>query len=155
LSRGYEGCFKKVPYSVLPRDRAASLASLGTASLLASFGTASHMETPRLAPRGDISHPVFPRRVSAEGPLACASGRQKRGGSGREPFSVVSSEARNLHPLSCLSPCSAKSSEGSLTTFGMTYRDVLPRRVSAEGPLASLGVTKKEARGDKKAGSRR
>jgi len=35
------------------------------------------------------------------------------------------------------------------TSFGMTLRDVFPRRVSAEGPLASLGATKKGARGDK------
>ena len=40
--------------------------------------------------------------------------------------------------------------ETSLISFGMTHRDVLPRRVSAEGPLASLGATKKRARGDKK-----
>ena len=40
--------------------------------------------------------------------------------------------------------------ETSLTSFGMTHQDVLPRRVSAEGPLALLGATKKRARGDKK-----
>ena len=44
-------------------------------------------------------------------------------------------------------------SERPLTLFGTRHRDVLPRRVCAEGPLASLGATKKErARGDKKRG---
>jgi hypothetical protein len=52
------GLFKKVPlYFVLPSDSEASLASLGTASLLTSFGTAS--------PGGD--------------PSAYASGRQQEG----------------------------------------------------------------------------
>jgi hypothetical protein len=42
-------------------------------------------------------------------------------------------------------------SEASLTLFGTRHLDVLPRRASAEVPLTSLGVTKKErARGDKK-----
>jgi hypothetical protein len=41
-------------------------------------------------------------------------------------------------------------SEASLTSFGMTHRDVLPKRISAEEPLALLGATKKMARGDKK-----
>ena len=36
-------------------------------------------------------------------------------------------------------------SKASLTLFGTRHRDVLPRCVSAEGPLASLGVTKREA----------
>jgi hypothetical protein len=38
-------------------------------------------------------------------------------------------------------------SEASLTLFGARHRDVLPRRVSAEGPLASLGATKKRGLG--------
>jgi hypothetical protein len=55
------------------------------------------------------------------------------------------------------SPCFVvpSDSETSLTSFGMTHQDVLPRRVSAEGPLALLGATKKMARGDKKEGSGR
>ncbi len=35
------GCSKKASYFVVPSDSEASLASLGTASLLTSFGTAS------------------------------------------------------------------------------------------------------------------
>jgi hypothetical protein len=58
-----KGLFKKVPYSVLPSnlsfvlpsDSEVSLASLGTASLLTSFGTALR--------------DVIPRHASAEGPL--------------------------------------------------------------------------------------
>jgi hypothetical protein len=34
-------------------------------------------------------------------------------------------------------------SEASLTSFGTALRDVFPRHASAEGPLASLGATKK------------
>jgi|GEM_PF-6602875 len=57
------GCSKKSPYLVLPSnlsfvlpsDSEASLTSIGTASLLTSFGTASR--------------DVIPRRLSAEGPL--------------------------------------------------------------------------------------
>jgi hypothetical protein len=42
MSRGNWGCSKKSPfYFVLPSYSEASLASLGTASLLTSFGTAS------------------------------------------------------------------------------------------------------------------
>jgi hypothetical protein len=71
------GCFKKVPYSVLTSDSEASLTS---------FGTGSHRETPRLTPRGDkkkeargdISHLVFPRHASAEGPLASLGATKKR-----------------------------------------------------------------------------
>jgi|GEM_PF-4031787 len=45
-------------------------------------------------------------------------------------------------------PCD---SEASLASFRTTLRDVIPRHASAEGPLASLGATKKlDARGDKK-----
>jgi hypothetical protein len=63
---------------VFPRRVSAEgpLASLGTASLLASFGTAHREVFPRRA-----SLFVLPRRASAEGPLACARG-DKKGGSG-------------------------------------------------------------------------
>jgi len=50
-----KGAVQKSPfYFVLPSDSEASLASLGTASLLTSFGMTLHEETPRLAPRGDM-----------------------------------------------------------------------------------------------------
>ena len=99
----------------------ASLTSFGTAALGCLPEARKRRGTPRLAPRGD-----------------------KKRGSGREPFSVVSSEARNLHTLSCPAPCSAKSSEASLTSFGTAA----PGR-----PLGlRLGATKKGVRGDKKRG---
>jgi hypothetical protein len=66
----------------MPRDSEASLALLGTASLLTSFGTAS---------RG-----VIPRRASAEGPLAGARGDKKRP-LGGQLFSFISSEASPCH----------------------------------------------------------
>jgi len=69
-------------------------------------------------------------------------GKDKRGGpslrSVRQPIRVFPSD-----------------SEASLTSFRTASRDVIPRRVSAEGPLASLGATKKEARGNKEVGSGR
>ena len=37
--------------------------------------------------------------------------------------------------------------EAFLTSFGTRHRDVLPRRVSAKGPLASLGATKRRGFG--------
>jgi hypothetical protein len=65
----------------------ASLASLGTASLITSFGKASPgrplacARGDKKGARGDIFHCVLQRHVSAEGPLACARG-DKRGARG-------------------------------------------------------------------------
>jgi len=51
-------------------------------------------------------------------------------------------------------PVLPSASRASLTSFGTASRDVIARRAKAEGPLASLGATKKRVRGDKKDGSR-
>ena len=65
-------------------------------------------------------------------------------------------------PLYFVLPSASRASLASLgtaslsTSFGTTSRDVIPRSVSAEGPLVlRLGATKKGARGDKKGGSGR
>ena len=139
MSRGYGGCLKKSPtpswrasYSVVPSVRGIPRFVLPNDSevSLASFGTAS------------------PGR-----PLACAWG-DKKVGSGREPFSVVSSEARNLHTLSCPSPCSAKSSEPSLTSFG-TASPGRPLACARGDKKSRLGATKKVGSGRQKGGSGR
>jgi hypothetical protein len=66
---------------------------------------------------------VLPRRVSAERPLASLGAAKK--GSGRHPHSVMSSN-----------------SETSLTSIGTAS--------PGGDPSLALGVTEKEARGDKK-----
>jgi hypothetical protein len=85
---------------------------------LTSFGTAHREVFPRHA-----SLFVFPRRVSAEGPLGLRSGRQKKGSGRQKKERYGATKKRRLGATA--SHC------------------VFPRRVSAEGPLASLGVTKK------------
>jgi hypothetical protein len=65
MSRGIEGCLKKSPYLVLPSASRASLASLGTASPLTSFGKASR--------------DFIPRCVRAAGPLGLRLGATKKG----------------------------------------------------------------------------
>jgi len=45
--------------------------------------------TPRLTPRGDISHPVLPRRVSAEGPLASLGATKKGLGATKKRLGTV------------------------------------------------------------------
>jgi anthranilate/para-aminobenzoate synthase component I len=101
---------------VVPSDSEASLASLGTASLITSIGTASHREPPRLAARGDKKcrlGATFPT-VSSRGtqvprdPIACARGdigkrawddKEVEDREDRERSSLVDKERKDLEKL--------------------------------------------------------
>jgi hypothetical protein len=100
------GLFKKVPFSGLPSDSEASLASLGMTKKGGS-GRRPQGETPRLTPRGDkkggsgdISHLVFPRHASAEGPPRLTprddSGRAYTKTFLKQPLSLVGEDVKMM-----------------------------------------------------------
>jgi hypothetical protein len=129
-------CPAEPPFFVLPSVSEASLASFGTTS-------------PPHFVRDGIRD-VIPRRVSAEGPLACARGDKKRLGVTashrvfpRHAFLfVIPRRVSAERPLGLRLGATKKERLGATASHRVFSRHaslfVIPRHASAEGPLTSL-----------------